>query len=67
MRPRQRQGVFARSEIAAWINDAANASLEGSLNDGFTVGIETSSVYVAVAIDEQMRCPFATKVSLHKV
>src|SRR5712692_7827548 len=58
MRLRQSQGVLARSEIAARIDDASNASLEGGLNDGFTVGIETSCVYVAVAIDEQTTCPF---------
>src|SRR5579863_1782505 len=58
MRFRQRQGVLARSEIAASINHACNAPLEGSLNDGFSVGIETRGVDVAVAIDEQAMCPF---------
>ena len=53
VRLRQRQRVLARSEIAARIDYAGHASLESSLNDGFTVGIETGGVNVAVAIDEQ--------------
>src|ERR1700726_4746870 len=63
MRLRQFQRVFAGSEITPRINDAGNAPLKGSLNDGFTVGIETSGVNVAVAINEQEEYPFETSSS----
>src|ERR1700730_12726717 len=58
MRLRQPQRVLARSEIAPRIDNAVHAPLEGSRNDGFTVGIETGGVYVAMTIDEQSSLSF---------
>jgi hypothetical protein len=49
---------LTRGKINARVNDAGHAALECSLDDGFAVGVEAGSVYVSMAIDEQMMCPF---------
>src|SRR5690348_7976903 len=61
-RLRQLLRVFARSQVAPWIDHTGHVSLEGSSNDGFRVGIKTGCVYVAMTIDEQAVRPFATTV-----
>ena len=58
MRLRQCQRVFTGSQVASWINNAGHAALKGSVNDGFTVGIETGGIDVGMTIDEQRVCPF---------
>jgi hypothetical protein len=57
---------LARGKINARVNDAGHAAFKCSLDDSFSVRVEAGGVYVSMAIDEQMMCPFQPVVSKKK-
>jgi hypothetical protein len=57
---------LARGKINARVNDAGHAPFECSPDDRIAVGVEAGGIYVSMAIDEQMMCPFQPVVSKKK-
>ena len=59
---RQCKRKSTRVEIAAGIYDTGNSPFQGSRNNLFTVCMKAGSVNVGVAINEQTKSPFRSRI-----